>query len=66
MFVLVLIAYIIGDDPVIRASPHLYNTYTACELSAVDVMNEVYEKLTRERQENIRLLYMCEPIPTEA
>ena len=63
MYVLVLIAFMVGEEPTIKASPILYDTYDSCIDGAARAMTSVYTYLPEELTEKVFILPMCNAIP---
>lgn len=65
MYVLVLIAYMVGEEPTIKASPILYNSYDSCIDGAARAMTSVYRYLPEEIGKKVFILPMCNAIPED-
>tara|TARA_B100000497_G_scaffold99734_1_gene112861 strand:+ start:454 stop:654 length:201 start_codon:yes stop_codon:yes gene_type:complete len=65
MYVLVLIAYMIGEEPTIKASPVLYETYDSCIDGAARAMTDVYRYLPKEFKQKVYILPMCNALPED-
>ena len=66
MYVLVLIAYMVGEEPAVRASPNLYNTYDACLYEAANVMTSVYQYLPEDLKDKVSIVHMCTAVSKDA
>ena len=54
-----------GEEPTIRASPILYDTYDSCIDGAARAMTSVYTYLPEELTEKVFILPMCTAIPED-
>ncbi len=66
MYVLVLIAYMTGEAPSVRASPNLYNTYDACLYEAAQAMTAVYQHLPESIKDKVSIVHMCTAVSKDA
>lgn len=66
MYVLVLIAYISGEVPVIRGSPFLYSTYASCNRAAINVIDQVYQGVPAIMENTPKVVHVCAKVPEEA
>lgn len=66
MYVLVLIAYMSGEAPSVRASPSLYNTYDACLYEAAQAMTAVYQYLPDDLKDKVSIVHMCTAVSKDA
>ncbi len=66
MYVLVLIAYMSGEAPSVRASPNLYNTYDACLYEAANAMTAVYRHLPESIKDKVSIVHMCTAVSKDA
>ena len=66
MFTLVMIAFLAGEEPIVRASPDLYRSYSECEDTAIDVMNMLIDELPPKTIRQSRIVYICADVPEVA
>ena len=66
MYVLVLIAYMTGEAPSVRASPNLYNTYDACLYEAAQAMTATYKYLPDDLKDKVTIVHMCTAVSKDA
>lgn len=66
MYILVLVAYMEGEAPQVKASPFMYDSRSACVKAASSVMTEVYFFLPEDLKDKVSLEYMCNAAPEEA
>jgi hypothetical protein len=66
MYVLVLIAYMVGEAPVVRASPNLYPSYDACLYEAANAMTATYRYLPEEIKDKVSIVHMCTAVSEDA
>ena len=66
MYVLVLIAYMAGEAPSVRASPNLYKTYDSCVYEAANAMTAVYKYLPEAIKGKVTILHMCTAVSKDA
>lgn len=66
MYVLVLIAYMTGEAPSVRASPNLYDTYDACLYEAANAMTAVYQYLPEDLKDKVSIVHMCTAVSKDA
>ena len=59
MYVLVLVAYMSGEVPLVRTSPNLYDTYDDCVYEAADVMTLFYNYLPAILKDEVTIAYSC-------
>ena len=59
MYVLVLVAYMSGEVPLVRTSPNLYDTYDDCVYEAADVMTLFYNYLPAILKDEVTIAYTC-------
>ena len=59
MYVLVLLAYMSGEVPLVRTSPNLYDTYDDCVYEAADVMTLFYNYLPAILKDEVTIAYTC-------
>lgn len=55
----------VGEEPTVRASPQLYNTYDACLQEAAKAMTSVYVYLPKEIRDSVSLVHVCTTIPED-
>ena len=55
----------VGEEPTVRASPQLYNTYDACLQEAAKAMTSVYIYLPKEIRDSVSLVHVCTTIPED-
>lgn len=65
MFALVMIAYISGGTPIVKASPELYKSYSQCENAAITVLNLLADEMPPRVARKTRLVYVCTEVPKE-
>ena len=66
MYVLVLIAYMTGEAPTVRASPNLNNTYDACLYEAAQAMTATYQYLPEDLKDKVTIVHMCTAVSKDA
>jgi hypothetical protein len=66
MYILVLVAFMVGEEPSVRASPTMYNSYEACVEAAAFAMTEVYYYLPADIKDDVSLVHVCTTIPKDA
>ena len=66
MYVLVLIAYMSGEVPLVRTSPSLYHTYDDCVYEAADVMTLFYNYLPDVLKDEVIIAYTCTAVSKDA
>ena len=66
MFALIMIAYVSGEVPIVKASPELYSSYNYCEESAINVLNMLADEMPPRVARKTRLVYVCTAIPKDA
>lgn len=66
MYILVLVAFMVGEEPSVRASPTMYISYDACVEAAAFAMTEVYRYLPRDIKDDVSLVHICTSIPEDA
>lgn len=66
MFALVMVAYITGENPVVKVSPDLYPNYKSCESSAINVLNMLADEMSPKQSRNTRIVFTCAEVPKEA
>ena len=66
MYVLVLIAYMTGEAPTVRASPNLYNTYDDCVHEAAQAMTATYKYVPNHLKDKITIVHMCTAVSKDA
>lgn len=54
-----------GEEPTIKASPILYNTYDSCIDGAARAMTSVYRFLPEELGKKVYILPICTAIPED-
>jgi hypothetical protein len=59
MFALVMIAFVSGEAPLIKASPDLYRSYSSCEQSAINILNMLVDEMPPKIARKTRLVYVC-------
>ena len=65
MFALVMIAFVSGETPIIKASPDLYRSYSSCEQSAINVLNLLVDEMPPKVARKTRLVYVCAEVPKD-
>jgi len=65
MFALVMIAYMSGEDPIIKTSPELYKSNRQCEDAAINVLNWLVDEMPPKIARKTRLVYICTEVPKE-
>ena len=66
MYVLVLIAYMAGEVPLVLTSPSLYDTYDDCVYEAADVMTLFYNYLPDVIKDEVTITYTCTAVSKDA
>ena len=66
MYVLVLIAYMAGEVPLVRTSPSLYDTHDDCVYEAADVMTLFYNYLPDALKDEVIIAYTCTAVSKDA
>lgn len=66
MYVLVLIAYMAGEAPLVRTSPSLYDTYDDCVYEAAGVMTLFYNYIPDVLKDEVTITYTCTAISKDA
>ena len=66
MYVLVLIAYMAGEVPLVRTSPSLYDTYDDCVYEAADVMTLFYNYRPDVLKDEVIIAYTCTAVSKDA
>ncbi len=66
MYILVLIAYMTGEAPLVRASPNLYNTYDACLYEAAQAMTATYHYIPEDLRDKVTIVHMCTAVSKDA
>lgn len=66
MYILVLVAYMKGEAPQVRASPFMYDSRSACIKAASSAMTEAHFFLPEGLKDKVSLAYMCNAAPEEA
>lgn len=66
MYVLVLVAYMSGEVPLLRTSPNLYDTYDDCVYEAADVMTLFYNYLPATLKDEVTIAYSCTAVSEDA
>lgn len=65
MYILVMIAYLANETPVIKASEDLYNSHAECEAQALNTLSTIADELPPKVMRNIRFVYVCTTVPED-
>jgi hypothetical protein len=56
----------VGEAPVVRASPNLYPSYDACLYEAANAMTATYRYLPEEIKDKVSIVHMCTAVSEDA
>lgn len=65
MYILVMIAYLANESPVVKASAELYKSHAECEAQALNTLSTISDELPPKVMRTIRFVYVCTTVPED-